>query len=85
MNFKLDPIYKKGRPQEVFLANCSSDKARSLFGYETKVNLKEGLESIVDYIEKRGTKPFKYHLDLEIINEGMNILEASISEAVAQS
>ena len=68
LNFKLDPIYKKGRPQEVLLANCSADKARKLFGYETKVKLKDGLEAMVDYIENRGTKAFKYHIDLEIIN-----------------
>jgi len=69
LNFNLKPIYKKGRPQEVFLANCSADKARNLFNYKTKVSLKEGLESIIDYIKDRGAKKFKYHLDLEIIND----------------
>ena len=44
INFDLNPIYKKGRPQEVYLANCSADKARDLFGYKTKVSLREGLE-----------------------------------------
>lgn len=69
IGFNLDPIFKKGRPQEVFLANCSADKTRRLFGYETKVKLKEGLISMVEYIERRGPKPFKYHIDLEIIND----------------
>ena len=69
LNFKLDPIYKKGRPQEVFLANCSADKAKQLFNYNPKVKLRNGLKTMIDYINNRGTKPFKYHLDLEIINE----------------
>jgi len=69
LNFKLDPIFMRGRPQEVFLANCSANKARKLFGYQPKVKLKEGLASMIDYIQKRGVKPFKYHIDLEIVND----------------
>lgn len=64
----LKPVYMPDRPQEVKEANCSADKARRLLGYETKYTLKQGLGSIVDYIKQRGPKPFKYHLDLEIIN-----------------
>ena len=69
LDFELDPVYKKGRPQEVLLANCSADKARKLFGYESKVKLKDGLSAMIEYIKKRGPKPFKYHLDLEIISD----------------
>ena len=69
LNFDLKPEYKKGRPQEVHLANCSADKAREMLGCEPKVNLKDGVLSIIDYIKKNGPKPFKYHIDLEIINE----------------
>ena len=69
LNFELNPIYKEDRPQEVLLANCSARKARDMFGYKTKVTLKEGLQSMIDYIKERGVKKFKYHLDLEIINE----------------
>jgi len=69
LQFELKPTYKKARPQEVYLANCSANKARNLFGYEPKVSLKDGLESMIDYIKTRGTKKFKYHLDLEIIND----------------
>ncbi len=65
----IDPIFMDGRPQEVLLANCSADKARKLFNYNPKVSLKDGLQSLIEYIDKRGAKPFKYHLDLEIINE----------------
>ncbi len=67
MDFK--PEYYRGRPQEVLLANCSADKARKLLNYEAKVKLEEGLQSIISYIRERGTKKFKYHIDLEIINE----------------
>jgi UDP-glucose 4-epimerase len=66
--FMLDPVYEKARPQEVELANCSADKARKMFGYDPKIRLRDGLKTMVDYIKTRGTKPFKYHIDLEIIN-----------------
>lgn len=68
IGFKLDPIYKRDRPQEVELANCSADKARKLLDYETEYSLREGLEEMVDFIQEQGTKPFEYHIDLEIIN-----------------
>jgi len=69
LDFKLNPIYKKERPQEVFLANCSADKARILLDYNPKVKLKDGLLSMIEYIKSRGIKPFKYHIDLEIISD----------------
>jgi len=69
LKFKLKPIYMPERPQEVKLANCSADKARRLLGYKTEYTLGAGLKSMIDYIKKRGPKPFKYHLDLEIINK----------------
>ncbi|HQO08545.1 MAG TPA: NAD-dependent epimerase/dehydratase family protein [Clostridiales bacterium] len=68
IDFQLDPIYERSRPQEVVLANCSAEKARMLFGYTPKTRLKDGLRSMVEYIKTRGPKPFKYHIDLEIIN-----------------
>ena len=67
--FNVNPIYKKDRPQEVFLANCSANKARKLFNYKTKCSLKDGLKEMIKYVKERGTRPFKYHLDLEIINK----------------
>ena len=69
LTFNVNPIYKKGRPQEVFLANCSANKARKLFNYKTKCSLKNGLREMIEYIKKRGPRPFKYHLDLEIVNK----------------
>jgi len=69
LNFKLDPIFMPDRPQEVKLANCSADKARQLLGYATTTSLRDGLSEMIEYIEERGIKPFKYHLDLEIITD----------------
>lgn len=60
------PIYMPGRPMEVHYAHCSSDKARELLGYKTKVSLDEGLQMMIEGIRKRGVRPFKYHLDIEI-------------------
>jgi UDP-glucose 4-epimerase len=69
LDFELDPIYKPDRPQEAKLANASADKAREILDYETKYSLREGLNEMVEWIEERGPKPFKYHIDLEIRNE----------------
>jgi len=63
------PIYMEGRPQEVKVALCSSDKARRLLGYRTEWTLDRGIAEMADYIRERGTKQFKYHLDLEIISD----------------
>ena len=65
----LEPIYMPGRPQEVMLANCSADKARTLLEYKTVHTLEQGLQETIDYIQKRGTKPFAYALPLEIITD----------------
>lgn len=69
LKFRLKPIYVAERPQEVKLANCSADKARRLLGYKTEYTLEEGLREMIKYIKERGPKPFKYHLDIEIINK----------------
>ena len=69
IGMKLDPIYMPDRPQEVKVATCSAEKARKLLGYQTSTNLRDGLKDMVEYINKRGAKPFTYHLDLEIIND----------------
>ena len=68
LKFNLNPKYVDERPQEVKLATCSSDKARKLLGYQTTVDLKDGLQQMIESIRAKGAKPFKYHLNLEIIN-----------------
>jgi UDP-glucose 4-epimerase len=69
LNFDLKPIYMPGRPQEVKLATCSAEKARKLLGYQTKTNLKDGLQQMIDFIIESKPRRFRYHLDLEIIND----------------
>lgn len=65
IGFELDPIFMLGRPQEVPIALCSSDKARKLLGYKTTVSLDQGLHDLVDWIRPR-VKDFEYHLPIEI-------------------
>ena len=65
----LNPIYKKDRPKEVKHATCSADKARKLLNYNTKVNLRDGIQKTFEYIKKRGVRPFDYNINIEINNE----------------
>ena len=65
IGFQLEPIFMPGRPQEVPIALCSSDKARKLLGYKTTVSLDQGLHDLVDWIRPR-VKDFEYHLPIEI-------------------
>jgi len=69
LDFDLKPIYLADRPMEVRFANCSAAKARSLLGYRTQTTLRDGLRDMIQYIRTRGTKPFHYHLDIEIQSE----------------
>ena len=66
LEFDLDPIYMDGRPQEVKIALCSSDKARKLLGYQTSTNLYDGLVELAEWIKDQGSRPFDYHLPIEI-------------------
>ncbi|MCH1612765.1 MAG: NAD-dependent epimerase/dehydratase family protein [Flavobacteriales bacterium] len=69
LNSDLEPIYVNPRPQEVKLAHCSADKARELLGYNTSVSLDNSIEKIANWIIEVGPKDFRYHLDIEIVNE----------------
>lgn len=69
IGFDLEPIYMAGRPLEVKMATCSADKARKLLGYKTEYTLRRGLQSMIEHIQAHGVKKFRYHLDIEIINE----------------
>lgn len=68
LDFELQPIYHPERPQEVYLANCSADKARKLLAYNTTTFLEEGIRKLVEWIKVNGSKEFKYHLPIEIKN-----------------
>jgi len=70
LNFKsLKPIFTDPRPQEIKFAGCSATKARKLLGYETRYLLRESIKEMSAWIEKRGTRKFRYHLDIEILND----------------
>ena len=69
LNSDLEPMFVDPRPQEVKQAHCSANKARELLGYNTTVNLDDSIEKIANWIIKVGPKKFRYHLDIEIINE----------------
>ena len=56
IKFNQNPIYYKDRPNEVKLASCSSSKARTMLGYETKNKLETSLDRLIDYIKANGVK-----------------------------
>jgi UDP-glucose 4-epimerase len=64
-----EPIYTGGRPQEVKIALCSSDKARKLLNYKTSTTLEKGLTDLVEWVKNKGTKKFEYHLPIEIVSD----------------
>lgn len=66
LSFDLRPQYVADRPREVREATCSADKARRLLEYEPKVSLRAGLQSMIDWVREHGTRPFTYHLPIEI-------------------
>lgn len=70
LGFKnLDPIFVDPRPREVKYATCSAELSRKIFGYQTNYSLQSSLQDMAQWIEKRGVKRFRYHLDIEIQNE----------------
>ena len=69
LKFNENPIYFKDRPNEVKYASCSSNKARELLNYSTKVTLEDSLDKVISFIKEKGTKNFKYGYKLEIDNE----------------
>jgi UDP-glucose 4-epimerase len=71
IGFDLKPVFVGARPQEVHLATCSADKARARLGYSTRTTLREGLRELVAFVKKRGPRPFRYNVPLEIQSERM--------------
>lgn len=68
IGFNPEPIYLKGRPQEVKHAICSANKIRKYFNYKTLHSTKDMIDNTVSYIKNRGTKEFIYHLPIELDN-----------------
>ena len=69
LDFKLEPIYMPGRPQEVFHANCSANLAREILDYKTTTSLEAGLVELVNWIKSKGAREFNYHLPLEFVTD----------------
>ena len=69
LKFNQQPIYHKGRPNEVYYATCSSKKARKLLNYKTSVSLSKSLDGMIKYIKENGAKEFQYNYELEIKND----------------
>ena len=69
LNSNLEPMFVPERPQEVKLAHCSADKARKLLNYQTSTTLDKSIEKIANWIIEKGSKQFRYHLDIEILND----------------
>jgi len=69
LDFKLEPIYMPGRPQEVFHANCSANLSRELLNYKTTTSLEAGLVELVHWIKSKGAREFNYHLPLEFVTD----------------
>jgi UDP-glucose 4-epimerase len=67
MNFSLDPIFVPSRPFEVKAATCSADKARRMLGYETRTDLRSGLRTMIDWIDRQGAAEFRYNREIEIL------------------
>ena len=69
IGFNGKPSHLSDRPKEVRFATCSANKSRKLLNYKTKTSLKEAIKKTTEFIKKSGTKPFKYYLPIEIIND----------------
>lgn len=69
IGFDLRPVRLEARPQEVKLANCDATKSRKMLGFKPKWKLRDGIGETVEWIRKKGPRPFKYHIEVEIVNE----------------
>ena len=69
LNSNLEPMFVPERPKEVQFAHCSAEKARNLLDYKTSTNLDNSIEKIANWIIEKGPKKFRYHLDIEIVND----------------
>ena len=65
LNFNQKPKYYPDRPNEVKHSSCSAEKAEKLLGYKTKYTVSDSLDTIINYIKKRGVREFQYTYDIE--------------------
>jgi len=69
IGFDLRPVHLEARPQEVRLANCDASKSGKMLGFKPRWKLRDGISETVEWIRKKGPRPFKYHIEVEIMNE----------------
>ena len=69
LKFNQKPIFYPERANEIKHSTCSSEKAENLLGYKTQHSVSESLDTIIDYIKKRGPMKFEYNYELEILND----------------
>ena len=69
LQFNEEPRFFPDRPNEVKHATCSSEKARKLLNYKTKVSLDKSVDKVIEFIKKKGVREFKYTYNLEIEND----------------
>jgi UDP-glucose 4-epimerase len=69
LDYDIQPIYFKNRPQEVKVATCSAQKARQLLNYKTTISLEKGLTNLAHWIQQKGSKDFDYYLPIEILSD----------------
>jgi UDP-glucose 4-epimerase len=73
MGSDLEPIYMKGRPQEVKYAYSTTKKSEELLNHKNMHSLKEGLEEMVEWVNKVGCKEPIYGLPLEILKNAPEV------------
>lgn len=66
LNVPFKPIFMPPRPCEVEYATCTCDKAREVLGMEFTTSLRDGLNSMTDWMKKQGPKKFVYDLSIEL-------------------
>jgi UDP-glucose 4-epimerase len=69
LGFNQKPIYVEKRLTELKYASCSSDKARKILNYKTKVSLDKSIDKTIAYIKAKGPKNFEYNYNIEINNQ----------------
>ncbi len=69
LKFNHEPVYDNARPNEVYHAFCSSDRAREVLSYKTNVKLSDSLDKMIKFIKSKGPKKFEYNYDLEISSD----------------
>lgn len=65
----MEPIYLPDRPREVKHAYCTNDKAVRILGYQTSIDLKAGVQRMVDWARTIGPQPFQYLDEIELTGD----------------